>query len=102
MDFYDDTYDADMGEHNYCRNPDEGDGGVWCYINPNYDYEYCPVPECSTMEVPTIPNLSKCFNSTMRECQDGNPPGVSYCGRVNVTASGRTCQVWSDPQPHES
>ena len=35
------------------------------------------------------------------ECQEGIPLGVSYSGRMNVTASGRTCQVWAASQPHE-
>ena len=34
------------------------------------------------------------------ECQEGNPLGESYSGRVNVTASGRTCQVWAAQEPH--
>ena len=36
-----------------------------------------------------------------QECQEGNPPGASYSGRMNVTASGRTCQVWAATKPHE-
>ena len=36
-----------------------------------------------------------------QECQGGNPLGVSYSGRMNVTPSGRTCQVWSASQPHQ-
>ena len=35
------------------------------------------------------------------ECQEGNPLGVSYLGKMNVTTSGRTCQVWAASQPHE-
>ena len=35
------------------------------------------------------------------ECQEGDPLGASYLGRMNVTASGRTCQVWAASQPHE-
>ena len=35
------------------------------------------------------------------ECQEGDPPGASYSGRRNVTASGRTCQVWAASQPHQ-
>ena len=35
------------------------------------------------------------------ECQEGNPPGVSYLGRVNVTASGTTCQAWAATQSHQ-
>ena len=29
------------------------------------------------------------------ECQEGSPLGASYLGRMNVTVSGKTCQVWS-------
>ena len=35
------------------------------------------------------------------DCQEGNPPGAGYSGRMNVTVSGRTCQVWAASQPHE-
>ena len=28
--------------HNYCRNPDSADGGVWCYTeDPDSKWEYC-------------------------------------------------------------
>ena len=36
------------------------------------------------------------------ECQEGDPPGVNYSGTRNITASGRTCQVWAVSQPHDS
>ena len=32
------------------------------------------------------------------ECQEGDPLGESYSGRMNVTTSGRTCQVGRSPQ----
>ena len=35
------------------------------------------------------------------ECQEGNPPGVTYSGRTSVTASGTSCQVWAESKPHE-
>ena len=35
------------------------------------------------------------------DCQEGSPLGASYSGKVNVTASGRSCQVWSTSEPHE-
>ena len=40
-----------VGDHNYCRNPDEEDDGdsVWCYITEEVtgkDWRYCDVPFC--------------------------------------------------------
>ena len=37
------------------------------------------------------------------ECLEDSPEGLgaSYSGKANVTASGRTCQVWSTLHPHE-
>ena len=35
------------------------------------------------------------------ECQEGNPLGASYLGRMNVTTGGRSCQVWAAQQPHQ-
>ena len=36
-----------------------------------------------------------------QECLEGDPPGVNYSGKMNVTEGGRTCQMWSASQPHE-
>ncbi|XP_028582560.2 prothrombin isoform X6 [Podarcis muralis] len=34
---------------NYCRNPDEDDEGVWCYINrPNVTFDYCDLNYCES------------------------------------------------------
>ena len=33
------------------------------------------------------------------ECQEGNPLGASYSGRMNVTTSGRSCEVWAASNP---
>ena len=40
----------EVGEHNYCRNPDGDDGGVWCY-GADGDLDYCPVPWCLPVKV---------------------------------------------------
>ena len=35
-------HDQPAENHNYCRNPDSVDGGVWCYTeDPNTRWEYC-------------------------------------------------------------
>ena len=29
-------------DHNYCRNPDSAEGGIWCYTeDPSTPWEYC-------------------------------------------------------------
>ena len=81
-------------EHNYCRKPPghrEDRVGVFCYTtDPDVRWELCSVPFC---------------NATYN-CQDwdfdgsyADALGSSYFGGMNVTKSGRTCQVWAD-SPH--
>ena len=75
---------TDVGEHNYCRNPNRNQRGVWCYTtDPDMRKEYCEVPICD----PT--------------CQRGYPPGQTYTEESNVTVSGRSCQVWAATEPHD-
>jgi hypothetical protein len=36
-----------LGNHNYCRNPNNQPGGAWCYTsNTDIPWEYCDVPVC--------------------------------------------------------
>jgi len=37
-----------IGDHNYCRNPEEEDTGAWCFTvdDPDEDWDYCAVPRC--------------------------------------------------------
>ena len=37
---------SDVGEHNYCRDPD-GEGMLWCYtMDPGTEWEACEVAAC--------------------------------------------------------
>ena len=58
------------------------------------------------MRAPAMRNKSRQERSLSsqqgnHECQDGNPLGINYVGGVNVTVSGRDCQVWAASEPHE-
>ena len=45
--------DTGLGPHNYCRNPDEEDDGVWCYTtDPEERWEFCDVPDCESLPTP--------------------------------------------------
>ena len=38
---------GDVGDHNFCRNPDDYDEGVWCYtMDKKTRWELCDVPKC--------------------------------------------------------
>ena len=38
---------GDIGDHNFCRNPDGWPDGVWCYTTDEQKrWELCDVPKC--------------------------------------------------------
>ena len=79
-----------VGEHNYCRNPD-GDG-VWCFTtDPGKLWEYCDIPLC-VIETQSAEEIG---------CKPTD--GTAYTGHANITVSGRICQMWSvNKIPHDS
>ena len=80
----------DVGEHNYCRDP-AGTGQLYCHTtDPGTPLAYCDVPLCET-DTQSAEDVG---------CQPSD--GSAYTGKANSTVSGRTCQMWSVNNPHES
>uniref|UniRef100_A0A6I8NWX0 Plasminogen n=1 Tax=Ornithorhynchus anatinus TaxID=9258 RepID=A0A6I8NWX0_ORNAN len=74
---------------NYCRNPD-GEPRPWCFTtSENKRWDFCDIPRCTTPPPQPGPTY---------QCLVGK--GDSYRGKIAVTASGKTCQRWSEQTPH--
>ncbi|XP_009899932.2 tissue-type plasminogen activator isoform X2 [Dryobates pubescens] len=75
-----DAAELGLGNHNYCRNPDE-DSRPWCYIykGGKYSWEHCSVPSCS--------------KAGSISCKSGR--GTDYRGTQSVSRSGVTCLKWN-------
>ena len=40
--------DKGVGDHNYCRNPEEKYPDTWCYTTSDKRWDWCEVPTCVT------------------------------------------------------
>jgi len=72
-----------LGDHNYCRNPDDEDEGAWCYTtSPDQRWDYCGIPKCD--------GSVSCWDGLQKD----------YRGPLQVTESGERCQKWTAQSPH--
>ena len=87
-----------VGNHNYCRNPN-GEQMAWCYTNvAEQRWDYCDVcggtTDCSVEPPTQRVGCDVCDGST--QPRDGS----TYTGTANTTVNGIACQVWSSDLPH--
>ena len=80
IDFPDDNIDEAL---NYCRNPNLGDLGPWCYYTQSgYDFQNCMIPMCSEV----APGINA-------ECKYDSM-GWEYQGKISKTIFGDSCLPW--------
>ena len=77
--------DKGLGDHNYCRNPDNEDGGIWCYTTEaGTRWEYCdPLAQSnsqslSLVEVDTRAKCALTKKSMMSLLEVGGVPEGSF------------------------
>jgi len=72
---------AGLGEHNYCRNPDNDLLGIWCYTTETGDDVDFPYGYCNPIDIQEEIN---------KEDQS------DYKGFQNITRDGKECVAWED------
>lgn len=71
-------------DENYCRNPlPHQRETVFCFIDGEGGWEYCDVPSCNEADMVTS---TTCGTPAVQQSD--------YRGELNVTASGRICELW--------
>ncbi|NXU51713.1 HABP2 protein, partial [Turnix velox] len=76
-----------IGEHNFCRNPDE-DERPWCYIRKNHKvkWDYCDVSPCSGTDSPTTLSTSDEMFKTCGQPEIQRAPLKRIYGGAKSTA----------------
>jgi len=90
----DDRDNRGIGDHNYCRNPDDS-GGPWCFksgASDNSDWDYCDIRTCQT-------GRPVCNTNPDLDCVVGD--GRTYRGSNSTSWRGMTCKNWALVRPDQ-
>eukprot|EP01083_Nonionella_stella_P228091 808640_1 len=83
---------SSVGDHNYCRNPDNG-YTIWCYTtDPEIRFAFC-TPRSTGSPTTCEPKRSTCNEALVGD-------GIGYRGCQNRTEKGLPCQKWTSNTPH--
>jgi integrin beta 3 len=89
---------GNLGDHNYCRNPDKSKSTIWCYTSSSSN----PVDECEP-KAPTTPAAAAAAAASSGKtaldigdetCSDP-PKCTKYKGKQNISRYGHTCRKWT-------
>jgi hypothetical protein len=86
---------ADLSK-NYCRNPDNRTGGIWCFTTDLNT----PFEQCDSINGDNDKLIRKCNGQDFETC-GSDPQCKAYAGNQTKTRSGKTCQAWNVNTPHQ-
>ena len=77
-----------LGDHNYCRNPDNDLNGPWCFASDTNQRAYCNVQRCEVRGHIYVNDFLPSINTNINfELNSFNPNIFTSCQEVDITNS---------------
>ena len=89
--YVEDNFEFDsplLGDHNYCRNPDNDPNGPWCFTTDTNQRAYCNVQKCGVRGYISVNDSLPTINANINfELNSFNPSIFASCQEVDITSS---------------
>ena len=83
-----------LGDHNYCRNPDDDSNGPWCFASNTNQRAYCNVQKCGIRGHIIVNDLLPTINTSINfELNSFKPHIFASCQEVDITSSQMQSQL---------